>query len=181
MCGVLGIATGPSGQGPGSAERFQSALASLRHRGPDAQGQYQDGNLWLGHTRLSILDLSSAGNQPMQSADGRFVISYNGEVYNFSELAKENNIENLRSGSDTEVVLRLFAEHGIGSLTKLNGMFAFAVYDMRARKLWLVRDRLGIKPLYYQLGASRLIFASEIKGILALGPDSADLGDICAA
>jgi asparagine synthase (glutamine-hydrolysing) len=170
MCGVLGIATGPSGQGPGSAERFQSALASLRHRGPDVQGQYQDGNLWLGHTRLSILDLSSAGNQPMQSADGRFVISYNGEVYNFRELARENNIESLRSGSDTEVVLRLFSEHGIDSLTKLNGMFAFAVYDVQARKLWLVRDRLGIKPLYYQLNASRLIFASEIKGILALSP-----------
>ena len=134
MCGVLGIAIGPTGQGPCSAERFQSALASLRHRGPDAQGQYQDGNLWLGHTRLSILDLSSAGNQPMQSADGRFVISYNGEVYNFRELAKENNIENLRSGSDTEVVLRLFSEHGIDSLTKLNGMFAFAVYDVRGTK-----------------------------------------------
>ena len=104
----------------------------------------------------------------MQSADGRFVISYNGEVYNFRELAKEHRIEALRSGSDTEVVLRLFAKLRTASLTKLNGMFAFAVYDTQARKLWLVRDRLGIKPLFYQLEADRLIFASEIKGIFAL-------------
>jgi asparagine synthase (glutamine-hydrolysing) len=172
MCGVLGIAAGPSGQDPISTERLQSALTSLRHRGPDARGQYRDRNVWLGHTRLSILDLSPAGNQPMQSADGRFVISYNGEVYNFRELAKENGIENLRSGSDTEVVLRLFAKLGIDSLTKMNGMFAFIMYDIRARKLWLVRDRLGIKPLYYQLSANRLIFASEIKGIVALSSEA---------
>jgi asparagine synthase (glutamine-hydrolysing) len=170
MCGVLGIATSGA-QAPGAAERSESALAALRHRGPDASGSYLDGNVWLGHTRLSILDLSAAGNQPMQTTDGRFVISYNGEVYNFRELAREHGIEDLRSGSDTEVVLRLFARQGPASLSRLNGMFAFAICDVRARRLWLVRDRLGIKPLYYQLNEGRLIFASEIKGIVALSAE----------
>jgi asparagine synthase (glutamine-hydrolysing) len=168
MCGILGIAAAPSARDWATAERFDLALASHRHRGPDACGQYQDANVWLGHTRLSILDLTAAGNQPMQSADGRFVISYNGEVYNFRDLAQEYGIEGLRSGSDTEIVLRLFAKLRTASLTRLNGMFAFTFYDAQARKLWLVRDRLGIKPLYYQLQPDRLIFASEIKGIIAL-------------
>lgn len=168
MCGVLGIVTAPARQDSRPPGRFQDALDALGHRGPDGQGQFRDRDVWLGHTRLSILDLSSAGDQPMRSADGRFVISYNGEVYNFRELAAEGGLGNLRSGSDTEVVLQFFAKFGVDSLTRLNGMFAFAVYDMRARKLWLVRDRLGIKPLYYQLDSRGLTFSSEIKGILAL-------------
>ena len=172
MCGVLGVVTASSQQDSRSAARFQGALDALGHRGPDGQGQYQDRDVWLGHTRLSILDLSSAGAQPMQSADGRFVISYNGEVYNFRELATESGLDNLRSGSDTEVVLQLFAKLGVDSLIRLNGMFAFAVYDMRARKLWLVRDRLGIKPLYYQFDSKGLTFSSEIKGIIALTAES---------
>src|SRR5690606_10368924 len=114
-------------------------------------------------TRLSILDLSSAGSQPMESPCGRFVISYNGEVYNFKELAAEYGLSNLRSGSDTEVVLRLFAKLGADSLAMLNGMFAFSLYDRQTRRMWLVRDRLGIKPLYYRLDANGLVFASEIK------------------
>lgn len=168
MCGVLGIITAPSRSDSRLKERFQVALNTLTYRGPDGQGQYQHGNVWLGHTRLSILDLSSSGDQPMRSADGRFAISYNGEVYNFRQLAAENGLDNLRSNSDTEVVLRLFAKLGVGSLVKLNGMFAFSVIDMQARKMWLVRDRLGIKPLYYQLDSDGLSFSSEIKGILAL-------------
>ena len=172
MCGIVGIATRLPRQNSSLAARYQEATAVLHHRGPDGRGQYQDANVWLGHTRLSILDLSSAGAQPMQSNDERFVISYNGEVYNFRDLAKESRLENLRSGSDTEVVLRLFAKDGINSLVKLNGMFAFAVYDRQTRRLWLVRDRLGIKPLFYKLDAERLIFASEIKGIVALDSES---------
>ncbi len=168
MCGILGIARGPGSGYLGQADSFRSALASHHHRGPDAQGQYREDNVWLGHTRLSILDLSAAGNQPMQSPDGRFVITYNGEVYNFRDLAASDGIDDLRSGSDTEVVLRLFARQQAQSLARLNGMFAFAVYDVHARRLWLVRDRLGIKPLYYQLEPDRLTFSSEIKGILAL-------------
>jgi asparagine synthase (glutamine-hydrolysing) len=149
-------------------DRFRGALEALRHRGPDAQGQYQEGPVWLGHTRLSILDLSAAGSQPMRSDDGRYAISYNGEVYNFRQLAKEVGADDLRSRSDTEVVLRLFARHGVASLARLNGMFAFALHDKLARKLWLVRDRLGIKPLYYHMGRDGLAFASEIKGVIAL-------------
>jgi asparagine synthase (glutamine-hydrolysing) len=170
MCGIFGVVTNPSSQQSVPQEHFHQALATLRHRGPDADGQYQDRNVWLAHTRLSILDLTSAGNQPMKSEDGHFVISYNGEVYNFHTLAMEYGLENLRSGSDTEVVLRLFSKIGVDALIKLNGMFAFAVYDAHKRRLWLVRDRLGIKPLYYQLDDNRLVFASEIKAILALNP-----------
>jgi asparagine synthase (glutamine-hydrolysing) len=126
----------------------------------------------MAHVRLSILDLSSLGNQPMASADGRYVISYNGEVYNFKEIASELSLSNLRSHSDTEVILRAFAKIGLASLVKLNGMFAFAMYDKQLHKLWLVRDRLGIKPLYYRLDSRSLAFASEIKGILALTEDA---------
>jgi asparagine synthase (glutamine-hydrolysing) len=122
---------------------------------------------------LSIIDLSPAGNQPMKSADGRFVISFNGEIYNYRSLAKENGIEGLRSSGDTAVLLQLFANLGTDSLTMLNGMFAFAIYDTQTRKLWLVRDRFGIKPLYYRLNADRLAFSSEVKGILALDSQTA--------
>lgn len=168
MCGILGIASARSRPVSNMKDRYANAMATLRHRGPDGEGQYEDGNIWLAHTRLSILDLTEAGDQPMQSADERFVISYNGEVYNFRELAAQHRLDDLRSGSDTEVVLRLFAKLGVESLAELNGMFAFAVYDRQMQKMWLVRDRLGIKPLYYRVGPSELVFASEIKGILAL-------------
>jgi len=169
MCGLLGIAVDSSRPLGNLAALFPAALATLAHRGPDARGQYEDRNVLLGHVRLSILDLSDAGRQPMTTRDGRFVIAYNGEVYNFRELARQHELGDLRSGSDTEVVLRLFAKLGVAALPKLNGMFAFAVYDALTRKLWLARDRLGIKPLYFELRPGRLSFGSEIKGILALG------------
>lgn len=168
MCGLLGIATRRGELSSNLKERFPCALESLRHRGPNGQGTFEDGHVLLGHTRLSILDLSAAGSQPMLSTDGRFVITYNGELYNFRELAAENHLEGLRSHSDTEVLLRLFAQLGIDSFSKLNGMFAFAVYDTRMKKVWLVRDRLGIKPLYYRLDEKHLVFSSEMKSILAL-------------
>ncbi len=174
MCGVLGIAVRSTRQDAHLQELFPAALAMLRHRGPDAHGQYQNGNVLLGHVRLSIIDLSEAGRQPMQTADGNFVITYNGEVYNFRELAREHGFTDLRSGSDTEVVLRMFAKLGVASLPKLNGMFAFAVCDVRGRRLWLARDRVGIKPLYFELRPGRLTFASEMKGILALSRDAPD-------
>ena len=168
MCGVIGLVT-PSSLRESDAEvRVREALRLLRHRGPDDQGLYHDRNIWLAHARLSILDLSAAGHQPMESACGRFAITYNGEIYNFRELAAEYALDGLRSSSDTEVVLRLFARFGVDSLIKLNGMFAFSVYDRQTRRIWLVRDRFGIKPLYYRLGTASLAFASEIKGIYAL-------------
>lgn len=168
MCGVIGIATRSLESNVPTQEVFRDALARIRHRGPDGSGIYRDGNLWLGHARLSILDLSSAGSQPMKSPDDRFVISYNGEIYNFRELAADRHLNDLRSSSDTEVVLRMFAAQGIGSLPCFNGMFAFAIYDKLRRKMWLVRDRLGIKPMYYRTDATGFAFASEIKGIVAL-------------
>lgn len=168
MCGIVGFVSRISEAPPLDNRRTQRVIDAIRHRGPDAQGEYFDSNLWMAHVRLSILDLSSAGNQPMASADGRYVISYNGEVYNFRELAGELSLSDLRSHSDTEIVLRAFEKLGVNSLCKLNGMFAFAVYDKRSQKLWLVRDRLGIKPLYYRIDDRCLIFGSEIKAILAL-------------
>jgi asparagine synthase (glutamine-hydrolysing) len=168
MCGILGIATRSSDPNAVTPESFRSALARIRHRGPDGSGIYQDRNLWLGHARLSILDLSAAGSQPMKTADERFVITYNGEIYNFRELAVERQLENLHSRSDTEVLLRLFASLGVASLPSFNGMFAFAIYDRLSRRIWLVRDRMGIKPLYFRIDEDGLAFASEIKGIPAL-------------
>src|SRR6266545_4411627 len=149
----------------------------LRHRGPDAHGEYRNGNLWFGHRRLSIIDLSELALQPMLSTSGRYVICYNGEVYNYRELAAELSLDGLRSRSDTEVVLRAFESLGVESFAKLNGMFAFAMYDTQARKLWLVRDRLGIKPLYFRVDSEGLAFASEIKAIRAAsdGPLTCDL------
>jgi len=148
--------------------RLEEALRMLRHRGPDDEGVYNDQNVWLGHRRLSILDLSSAGRQPMESACGRYVISYNGEIYNFKELIGRHSLDALRSRSDTEVVLRLFAKLGVECLHELNGMFAFAIYDRQTRILRLVRDRFGIKPLYYRFSDEGFAFASEIKGVCAL-------------
>jgi asparagine synthase (glutamine-hydrolysing) len=172
MCGILGIAGYQLQRDSVLGERYDNAVAMLNHRGPDANGQYRDTHAWLGHTRLSILDLSAAGNQPMKSADGRFVISFNGEIYNYRELAKKNGLDELQSSGDTAVLLQLFAKLGVDSLTMLNGMFAFALYDSQAKKLWLIRDRLGIKPLYYRIDEGRLTFASEVKGIIALNGDA---------
>ncbi|HEX3083076.1 MAG TPA: asparagine synthase (glutamine-hydrolyzing), partial [Pyrinomonadaceae bacterium] len=168
MCGIVGIARHSGQSLVLSFEDRDSALASIRHRGPDSEGQYADNRVWLGHLRLKILDLSEAGNQPMSSPDGRFVLCYNGEVYNFAELARELDLQDLRSHSDTEVVLRAFMKKGVASIKMLNGMFAFAIYDREAKKIWLVRDRLGIKPLYYRVSPQGLFFASEIKALLAL-------------
>jgi len=167
MCGIAGIFH--LDDRPASPVLLKQMTDAIAHRGPDGEGQYVDGPLALGHRRLSILDLSSAGQQPMCTADGRFVISYNGEVYNFRELRTE--LESLghcfRSQSDTEVVLEAYAEWGERALTRLNGMFAFAVWDRRNRELFLARDRYGIKPLYYSLQGQTLLVASETKAIQA--------------
>jgi asparagine synthase (glutamine-hydrolysing) len=141
---------------------------SIRHRGPDSDGVYADGALGLASRRLAILDLSPAGHQPMMTPDGRFVMTYNGEVYNFQELRAE--LEALghpfHSTGDTEVVLNAFAAWGAAAIARFNGMFALAIWDRRERRLTLARDRYGIKPLYYAADAKRLIFASEVKAIL---------------
>ena len=126
MCGVLGMVSSSSRDEHGVEEQCAAATAALRHRGPDDHGQYREGNVWLAHRRLSILDLTAAGRQPMQSRSGRFVIVYNGEVYNFRELARSHGLDGLRSGSDTEVILRLFESHQGHSYLRL-GMAVRAV------------------------------------------------------
>jgi len=144
---------------------------SILHRGPDAQEVCQNESVALGHTRLSIIDLSTRANQPMTSRSGRFIIVYNGEVYNFRELRAELKKAGcqFRTRSDTEVILEGFEHRGLGLLESLNGMFAFAIHDRKDGKIYLVRDRFGIKPLYYYQSGSDLVFGSEIKALLASG------------
>jgi len=140
------------------------------HRGPDAGGIYLDGNIALCHRRLSVLDLTEAGNQPMQSASGRYIIVYNGEIYNFQSLRNEleSNGAHFLTKTDTEVLLTLYEQKGALCLERLNGMFAFAIWDKLEKSLFLARDRLGKKPLYFYQNGKQFIFASEIKSILAL-------------
>jgi asparagine synthase (glutamine-hydrolysing) len=167
MCGIAGFLN-LDGE-PASAELLSRMTAAIAHRGPDGSGLHVDANAALGHRRLAILDLSDAGRQPMSTDDGRFVISYNGEVYNFRELRRE--LESLghhfHSQTDTEVVLRSFVEWGSDCLIRFNGMFAFAIWDHRQRELFLARDRYGIKPLHYAIVGETFLFASEIKGLFA--------------
>lgn len=150
---------------------FLKARDSMAHRGPDDEGVFYDerANVRLGHRRLSIIDLSPAGHQPMQSADGRYVIVYNGEIFNYVELKKELAGYPFRSTSDTEVLLAAYTKWGKECLKKLNGQFAFAIYDTKERLLFAARDHFGIKPFYYATPENSFLFSSEIKGLLALG------------
>jgi asparagine synthase (glutamine-hydrolysing) len=172
MCGIVGKVVRQNIELDLSDRKKAQAIAAIRHRGPDMRGEYSYGSIWLAHVRLSILDLSDAASQPMATENSRYVISYNGEVYNFRELADSLSLDSLRSHSDTEVVLRTFAKLGVNALPRLNGMFAFALYDKQGQKLWLVRDRLGIKPLYYRFDEAGLSFGSEIKALLAMDGES---------
>jgi asparagine synthase (glutamine-hydrolysing) len=168
MCGIAGLADF-SGAAP-TREMALAMVQRVRHRGPDFQDATAIGVAALGHARLSIIDLSDAGRQPMSTADGRYTIVYNGEVYNFPDLRIELESRGVtfRGKSDTEVVLQAFALWGIASLRRLNGIFAFAIWDRDAERLFLVRDRFGVKPLYYRLGAKeRISFGSESKSVLA--------------
>ncbi len=170
MCGIAGILS--FGKINNWQVILQNMTDTMLHRGPDAQGIWFDPNCGVGlvHRRLSIIDLSPEGHQPMASACGRFIISYNGEVYNFDELRKE--LESLgyrfRGHSDTEVVLAAIAQWGIEeAVKKFIGMFAFALWDKKERRLSLVRDRLGIKPLYYYCDEYLFLFGSELKALRA--------------
>lgn len=167
MCGFVGLASSLE-LGSGDVESLERAVAAIQHRGPDDNGLLVDKLIGLGHARLSILDLSDAASQPMISKCQRYAIAYNGEVYNFGEISMALNLRGLRSSSDTEVILEAFATIGPKVFSMLNGMFALALLDRYERKLWLVRDRLGIKPLYYTKSANKLCFGSEIKAIKAM-------------
>ncbi len=166
MCGIVGILH-TLGE-PASEDALRAMTTALAHRGPDGEGIYKDGNLGLGHRRLAILDTSSAGHQPMHGGEGRFTISFNGEVYNFRELRVELEAlgHRFRSCGDTEVVLHAFMQWGPPCVERFNGMFAFAVWDQVERRLFLARDRYGIKPLYYAAKGPLFLFGSEPKAIL---------------
>ena len=142
----------------------------MEHRGPDDEGTFLEHRIGLGHKRLSILDRSSLGHQPMESDDGRYVLTYNGEVYNYIELRSELEADfSFRSGTDTEVLLNAFRKWGEECLPRFNGMFAFAIYDRTERRLFAARDRFGIKPFYYHYSpGSAFIFGSEIPAVQAV-------------
>lgn len=139
---------------------------ATQHRGPDGVGVFYDNAISLGHNRLSIIDLSHAGKQPMLSKSGRYVIILNGEIYNYREIKKELSGYSFKSSSDTEVVLAAYERWGNDCVKKLNGIFAFAIWDSQEKELFLARDPFGVKPLYYFWDGKRFIFSSEIKAIL---------------
>lgn len=167
MCGIAGIV---DQRNRVYDDHLRPMAAAFAHRGPDDEGFYNNGHVGLAFRRLSILDITDAGHQPFHSADGRYVIVFNGEIYNFQEvrvdLMKKGRL--FRSRTDTEVLLACYQEYGEQCLERLNGMFAFAIYDTTDHSLFCARDHLGIKPFYYLKTPERFIFASEIKAILAV-------------
>ena len=165
MCGIAGY------YGHFESSLLDEMTRLIAHRGPDDHGKYvsADGGVGLGHRRLSIIDLAPTGHQPMFSIDGKYVIVFNGEIYNYRELRRELEQRgcSFRGTSDTEVLLTLFARAGIAGLARLNGIFAFGVWDIEAKTLTLARDGLGVKPLYYAALPQGFLFASELKALLA--------------
>ncbi len=166
MCGICGKLNF-NGKGI-SRDLLKRMCRSFSYRGPDDEGIFIAPPIGLGHRRLSIIDLSAAGHQPMTNEDKTIWLVFNGEIYDFEHLRKELETKGhiLKSRTDCETVIHLYEEEGIHGLQRLNGMFAFALWDERQQKLFLVRDRLGIKPLHYYWDGSSLLFASEIKAIL---------------
>ncbi len=170
MCGIAGILHFDKEKNI-ETELLQKMGRSLAHRGPDDGGIWQQSNIGFVHRRLSILDLSERGHQPFHDTSGRYVITYNGEIYNFAEFRQELVTKgySLHTTTDTEVLLSLFAEYGPAMLHRLNGMFAFAIWDKLKKELFLCRDRMGVKPLYYSIQGSSLYFASEPKALFVAG------------
>jgi asparagine synthase (glutamine-hydrolysing) len=169
MCGIAGIFSFHQ-NAPATSAQIQKMADAIRHRGPDDEGFYVNGNIALGHRRLAIIDLSPDGHQPMAGPDGSTWIIYNGEIYNYLELRAELSAQGhqFKSQSDTEVILHAYQEYGPDCVRRFDGMFAFALWDARRRRLFLARDRFGIKPLYFFRAAHQFLFASEIKALLAV-------------
>lgn len=172
MCGIVGIAHFDRARDEVSEHLLSRMRDTMAHRGPDAKGLWlsPEKHVGLGHRRLAIVDLSTAADQPMRSSDGRIVLSYNGEIYNHAEIRSELEAAGVgpwkTDHSDTEVVIHAYRKWGRDCLDRFRGMFAFALWDSNARELWLVRDRVGIKPLYFSVGSDKISFASEIKALL---------------
>ena len=172
MCGIVGALVFDKSSFRVSEPYISRMRDVMTHRGPDGAGVWiaADGRVGLGHRRLSIIDLSEAATQPMCNEDGTVWVSFNGEIYNHAEIRRELECTGghrwKTDHSDTEVILHAFEQWGIECLQKFRGMFALAIWDAGARELWLVRDRIGIKPLYYSIHHKRMTFASEIKALL---------------
>lgn len=168
MCGIAGFVARKATLDPGRVIREMTER--VRHRGPDDGGHYLRGRVALGHRRLAIIDLTSSGHQPMRSRDGRFVITFNGEIYNYLELREELSALGavFRTATDTEVILAAFEAWGEDCLSRFNGMWAFALYDEREERLFAARDRFGIKPFHYILTDACFAFGSEIRQLLPL-------------
>jgi asparagine synthase (glutamine-hydrolysing) len=168
MCGISGIVSRQFIE----TQSIESLTNSLMHRGPDAKNVYlnKTSTTALGHTRLSIIDLSEQANQPMRSQDGRLIVVFNGEIYNYRDIRKELQLVNsevrFTTNSDTEIIVHAFACWGMEMVHRLQGMFSIAIYDTLLDKVFLFRDRLGKKPLYYYCDHQHFIFASEIKALL---------------
>ena len=169
MCGIAGF-VGADGVHPDERARAIAMRDVLTHRGPDGAGLYEDGHAFLTHRRLSIVDLAG-GHQPLANEDGRVWVTYNGEIYNHADVRAELEAagHRYRTRSDTETIVHAYEEWGDECVQRFRGMFAFALWDVPKRRLLLVRDRLGVKPLYWARAGNRLLFASEIKGILESG------------
>src|SRR4051812_42931956 len=166
MCGITGVV---SRSGAPVARDVVAAMTRvIAHRGPDDEGIWVEGPAGLGNRRLAIIDLSPAGHQPMATADGRLVITYNGELYNYRELRAELERagHRFRSETDTEVVLQAYREWGPACVDRFNGMFGLAVWEPERRRLFLARDRYGVKPVYFAFAGDELVFGSEIKSLL---------------
>jgi len=169
MCGITGILGGPSAP-PVSAEELRRMMAMLVNRGPDGYGMYRDDRIGLGHTRLSLIDLEG-GHQPIRNGDGSVWMVFNGEIFNYVELRQHLKSlgHSFYTEGDSEVIVQCYERYGADAWRMLNGQFAFALWDSRQRKLWLVRDRLGIVPLHYTVTDGHLLFASEAKALFAGG------------
>ena len=165
MCGIIGIVNFKNA--PVAESNIREMMLRIKHRGPDDEGVFIQEGVGMGFVRLGIIDLSNGGHQPMNSSDGRFVLTFNGEIYNYLELKKElEPFYTFKSKSDTEVLLAAYTVWGENCLDKLNGDFAFAVYDKQTQKLFGARDRFGIKPFYYAHSKDAFCYASEIKALL---------------
>lgn len=166
MCGIVGLVKKVA---PVDAAMFHAMRDKLAHRGPDDSGSefFEGGRLALGHRRLSFFDLSAHGRQPLRNEDGMIWVVFNGEIYNFVELREElaRNGHVFKTGTDTEVLVHGYEAWGEKLVDRLKGMFAFALLDLRRKRLFLARDRFGIKPLYWTLQGDRFAFASELKAL----------------
>ena len=164
MCGIIGFNW--------NDKKLAKELGQLiQHRGPDGEGYYSDSGVTLGHRRLSIIDLSENGKQPMTNEDETIFITFNGEIFNFKEIREEleEKGHTFISKTDTEVIVHGYEEYGTKILDKLNGQFAFAIYDKKKQEIFLARDRIGINPLYYYVKDKKFIFGSELKVIMESG------------